>query len=114
MGLEPDFELQTIAKDVEVELEDVEVACATAGQDDQQVNTGVESTRLSNGSESLRTGGDQGECDSKFDDTVIAPLLLMGTPPSDAGEQQTNSPTCIRSGDGEQTNSGNNISNCET
>ena len=114
MGLEPDFELQTIAKDVEVELEDVEVACATAGQDDQQVNTGVESTRLSNDSESLRTGGDQGGSDSKFDDTVIAPLLLIGTPPSDAGEQQTNSPTYIRSGAGEQTNSGNNISNCET
>ena len=113
MGLEPDFELQTIAKDVEVELEDVEVACATAGQDDQQVNRGVESTRLSNDSESLRTGGDQGGSDSKFDDTVIAPLLLMGTPPSDAGEQ-TNSPTYIRSGAGEQTNSGNNISNCET
>ena len=115
MGLEPDFELQTIAKDVEVELEDVEVACATAGQDDQQVNTsGVESTRLSNDSESSRTGGDQGGSDSKFDDTVIAPLLLMGTPPSDGGEQQTNSPTYIRSGAGEQTNSGNNISNCET
>ena len=108
MGLEPDFELQTIAKDVEV-------ACATAGQDDdQQVKAGVESTRLSNDSESLRTGGDQGRSDSKFDDTVIAPLLLMGTPPSDGGEQQTNSPTYIRSGAGEQTNSGNNISNCET
>ena len=112
MGLEPDFELQTIAKDVEVELE--LNACSTPGQDDQQVNTGVESTRLSNDSESLRTGGDQGGSDSKFDDTVIAPLLLMGTPPSDAGEQQTNSPTYIRSGAGEQTNSGNNISNCET
>ena len=111
MGLEPDFELQTIAKDVEVELEDVEVACGTAGQDDQQLNT--ESTRLSNDSESLRTGGDQGGSDSKLDDTVIAPLLLIGTPPSDAGEQ-TNSPTYIRSGAGEQTNSGNNISNCET
>ena len=112
MGLEPDFELQTIAKDVEVELE--LNACATAGQDDQQVKTGVESTRLSNDSESLRTGGHQGGSDSKFDDTVIAPLLLMGTPPSDAGEQQTNSPTYIRSGAGEQTNCGNNISNCET
>ena len=85
MGLEPDFELQTIAKDVEVELE--LNACSTPGQDDQQVNTGVESTRLSNDSESLRTGGDQGGSDSKFDDTVIAPLLLMGTPPSDGGEK---------------------------
>ena len=112
MGLEPDFELQTIAKDVEVELE--LNACATAGQDDQQVNTGVESTRLSDDSESSRTGGDQGGSDSKFDDTVIAPLLLIGTPPSDGGEQQTNSPTYIRSGVGEQTNSGNNESNCET
>ena len=63
MGLEPDFELQTIAKDVEVELE--LNACATAGQDDQHViKTGVESTRLSNDSESLRTGGDQGGSDS--------------------------------------------------
>ena len=86
IGLEPDLELQTIAKDVTIELN-----ASTIIVQDNQLQTGATPAKSQNESESLKTG--EPKSDTKYDETEITPLLQIGlhtgqigAEPRDSGE----------------------------
>ena len=73
IGLEPDLELQTIAKDVTIELN-----ASTITVQENQLQTNAEPTKSPNESESLKTGEPKRTSDTKYDKTEITPLLQIG------------------------------------
>ena len=86
IGLEPDLELQTIAKDVTIELN-----ASTITAQDNQLKTSAEPAKSPNESESLKTG--EPKSDTKYDETEITPLIQIGlhtsqieAKPRDGGE----------------------------
>ena len=86
--MEPDLELQTIAKDVTIELN-----ASTITVQENQLQTNAEPTKSPNESESLKTGEPKRTSDTKCDETEITPMLQIGlhtgqigTEPRDGGE----------------------------
>ena len=73
IGLEPDFELQTIEKEVKVEQN----GSTIAGQDDQ-LQVGAEPAKPPNESQPLKTEEPKRTNDTKYDGTEIIPLLQIG------------------------------------
>ena len=90
IGLEPEFELQTIEKEVDIELN----ATSIAGQNDQPQRSG-EPEKLLDESEPLKTGEPKRTNDTKYDETETIPLLETGqiAEPRDSGEQSLSSET---------------------
>ena len=86
IGLEPDFELQTIAKDVTIELN-----ASTITVQENQLQTNAEPTKSPNESESLKTGEPKRTSDTKYDNTEIIPLLQIGLQTCQIGTEPRNS-----------------------
>ena len=86
--MEPDLELQTIAKDVTIELN-----ASTITAQDNQLQTSADPAKSPNECESLKAGEPKRTSDTKCDETEITPLLQIGlhtgqigTEPRDGGE----------------------------
>ena len=87
IGLEPEFELKTIVKDVKIELN----ASTIAGQDDHPQR----SVKPENESELLKTEEADRTSDTKCDKTEIIPLIQTDQieEPRDSGKQSSSCET---------------------